>query len=194
MSVATRRKTIGSELAEIIARLDRQILSAEARAADAQAGLARLKAEREALGTALRTVQDPRPPLGTPSTGPWPELGRADAVARVLEEEEGRELSPQDISVALGRAGRQGDRPALVSAALNYLAKRGRAHSPRHGLWRAGPADLHGPGPTPAINDLIADDHQRGETTQDDDQQAEERFRQAHLPNRSQFFPENPSG
>lgn len=191
--MATRRKTIDSELAEIIARLDRQILSAEARAADVQAELARLKAEREALGRALRTVQEPHPPLGTPSTGPWPELGRADAVARVLEEE-GRELSPQDISVALGRAGRQGDRPALVSAGLNYLTKRGRAHSPRHGLWRAGPAEQHGPGPTPAVNDLTVDDDQTGEPAQDDDQQAEERFRQAHRPNRSQFFPENPAG
>jgi hypothetical protein len=194
LSVATRRRTIHSELAEIIARLDRQILSAEARAADAQAELARLKAEREALSTALRTMQDRPPPLGTPSAGPWPELGRADAVARVLREEAGRELSPQDISVALGRAGRQGDRPALVSAALNYLAKRGRAHSPRHGLWRAGPADLHGPGPPPAINDPTADYDQTGEPVPDDDQQAEERFRQAHLPSRSQFFPENPSG
>jgi len=192
--VATRRKTIDSELAEIIARLDRQILSAEARAADVQAELARLKAEREALGRALRAVQDPRPPLGTPGTGPWPELGRADAVARVLEEEQGRELSPQDISVALGRAGRQDDRPALVSAALNYLAKRGRAHSPRHGLWRAGPADLQGPGPTPAVNGPTADYDQAGEPAQDDDQEAEERFHQARLPNRSQFFPQNPAG
>ena len=192
--MATRRKSIDSELAEIIARLDRQILSAETRAADAQAELARLKAEREALSTALRTVQDPRLRLGTPSTGPWPELGRADAVARVLIEEEGRELSPQGISVALGRAGRQGDQPALVSAALNYLAKRGRAHSPRHGTWRAGPADPHGPGPTPAVNDLTVDDPQTGEPAQDDDQQAEERFREAHRPIRSQFFPEGPSG
>jgi hypothetical protein len=54
----------------MVASLDHQILSVKPRAADAQAELACLKADRDALGTAWRTVQT----SGYPSAGPWPEL------------------------------------------------------------------------------------------------------------------------
>ena len=63
-----------------------------------------------------------------------------------------RPLSPKAISQQLGQHGREGDRPELVSAVLNYLRKRGRAYAPEHGVW------LVSASPTPSVPEMTADD------------------------------------
>ena len=153
------RKALDSTVTQLIAQLDRKIISARAGVEKAQAELARLEAEREALATALNMIQrGPQPPS---SDRPWPELSRSDAVARILEQKGGA-LSPRDISVVLAERGRHGDEPAAVSAALNYLAKKGRASSPGPGLWQAGPGDRSGPGLIPAPDEPPGDHSQVG--------------------------------
>jgi hypothetical protein len=73
---------------------------------------------------------------------PWADLNRMEAVERVLVES-GRAMSPREMSRDLGAHGRDGDRAPLVSAALNYLARRDQVHKQaRRGLWCAGPAPL----------------------------------------------------
>jgi hypothetical protein len=156
------RKTLDSTVVELIARQDRQIVLARARLEKAQAQLARLEAERDALAAALNRMQGgPQAPSSDP---PWSELSRSRAVERVLEQE-GRALSPLEISVVLAERGRRGDGPAAVSAALNYLAKKGRASSPGPGLWRGGPADLSGPGLIPGPEEPPGDQGQAGDFT-----------------------------
>jgi hypothetical protein len=154
--------------AEIITSYDDFIRWAEDRAsaAEAQAELARaevakLQTEREVLVTALERAEVHRrgPTLTRPALKTillpvaegdrWDILSRADAVQRVLVEAD-EPLSPKAISERLGQRGREGDRPELVSAVLNYLRKGGRAHAPTHGVWRAGKA----PGPADVFSQL----------------------------------------
>jgi hypothetical protein len=65
------------------------------------------------------------------------EWSRMDAVAHVLEFADGP-LSPTEIVERLSIAGRDDD-ARVVSAALNYLREKRRAHRVGRGQWVAGP-------------------------------------------------------
>jgi hypothetical protein len=144
---------------------EREVALLQAQVSEVQAKLARRQAELEALRTALDMVRD-GPQRLTPGGRPWPQLTRSGAVERILKEE-GRALSPREISLALGQRGRDGDGPSLVSASLNHLAKMGRAHKPQPARWRAGPSDLVDAGLGPEPSGLAAGQDQIGEPAGD---------------------------
>ena len=135
----------------LVAELDTKIASAKANVEKAQAELTDLQRRREVLGTALYELQRGPEPQAKAGDRPWPKLNRNDAVERVLKEV-GRLLSPLEISEALAERGRSGDDPGAVSAALNYLAKKGRASRPGPGQWQAGPSESNTPDLTAAPN------------------------------------------
>lgn len=109
-----------------------------------------LQAERYGLQLALaRRFEEPpevaepaaaRPPPGKlpgnelRSEELWNVLSRAEAVERVLEAAD-RPLNRQEVVTMLEQAGRQGDTPDAVSAALAYLQRIDRATRAGRNQW-----------------------------------------------------------
>lgn len=137
-TVSTNHQGTGPTLPEAIADLDRRI--------------AEMQAEREVLVTVLGRMTAAGSTASPGSAqiasrdagekGAWLILNRMEAVARVLAEAD-RPLSPKEITDLLHEHGRTDDKTNLVSAALNYLVKKGRVHSEGRGNWRAGPPTVH---------------------------------------------------
>jgi len=69
----------------------------------------------------------------------WPTMPKALAVERVLREARGP-VRPSEIVLILDGHGRD-DSVLDVSAALQYLERKGRAHRPAYGAWLIGPGE-----------------------------------------------------
>jgi hypothetical protein len=125
-----------NELDEAVGFLDRELEHKQGRLAEAQAvveelhtQVEQLTAERRALLAAIARVRG-----GVVATGQrWLDLSRTDAVEAVLREAT-EALAPAQITEQLLAHGRN-DKADLVSAALSYLKRLGRAESPSYGRW-----------------------------------------------------------
>jgi hypothetical protein len=123
-----------NELDAAVGALDQDLELARKRLTEAQVEVEELSAERRALLAAIDRVR--RRPRLAPAAGTgqyWLDMSRTDAVEAVLKEAF-EAMSPAQITEELGKHGRD-DEPGVVSAALSYLNKKGRAWSPKYGLW-----------------------------------------------------------
>jgi hypothetical protein len=138
-----------SALAELLAETERPLAQAELELSLLEDRIARLRAERYGLQLALARRRGERPPAGAtgaaPSqsppmppaarlAGPWSGLSRAEAVERVLVDA-AEPLTRLDVVERLDAAGRSGDDPDAVSAALAYLQREGRTARVGRGRW-----------------------------------------------------------
>lgn len=88
---------------------------------------------------ALNGVQPGRPPSDHKIMPAYPQvhvggMPRTEAILRVLKAH-GRPMGPSQIAKGLAGAGRDGDPPNLVSAALAQMAKQKRVRRVRKGQW-----------------------------------------------------------
>lgn len=155
-------------LEEALADVDALLSEREVALAAIQAEVEDLKTERAGLTLAVArrrsgtAVTEPVPPDAgevaiivdtTPAgtiiidTGAYRWLSRTDAALKMLEEM-GGEATLQDLASHLIEAGRPGDKPHAVGAALSYLAREGKVHNRSRGLWKVGPK------PSPVVQAL----------------------------------------
>lgn len=133
MELSDAFSQIASELKE-----KRDLLqSLEEKAREIRLNVDRLTQEQRVLEGLLQRFNPGHPPPAGTAENPWINLGRSDAVERVLIEAGEQVLSPSDIAGALRAHGREGDTSNYVSASLSYLQDKGRATQIDRGRWMA---------------------------------------------------------
>jgi hypothetical protein len=130
-------------LRDLLAQTERPLALAEAELRSAQEKIEKLKAERFGLELALARHRGEPAPTKVDSTSepsrkteaesPWLRMGRVGAAERALQEA-GRPVHRKALQAMLIDKGRD-DSLDLLSAALAYLKRNGRAMSKGQGMW-----------------------------------------------------------
>ncbi|HEX9992159.1 MAG TPA: hypothetical protein VGB14_04450 [Acidimicrobiales bacterium] len=124
-------------LDEELADLDDRIDSRSTELVRLQAELAGLRAQRAALGRAVRDAADREEATARVASGLSPDLRRVDrteAIEHVLRSGK-RLMSISDVLDALRAAGRSEPDRQVVASTLNFLHRRGRISKPRRGFY-----------------------------------------------------------
>lgn len=129
-----------SELDEAKVLLDQAVQAAETKAEEAQAEVARLRAEQSALEAAITRVR--KGAIAEPGAVQdaerkrWLNMYRTDAIVEMLRLH-GEAIGPSAIAKLLRDVGREKDTAELVGAAMEHLKKRGRIRRVGPGRWVA---------------------------------------------------------